>query len=109
MKIYMSYNQIPEFKDLSRQEISKMGSVYYFKSFLHWRHWLALCLLITCIVIWHRIIEDLLPFLFHTPTSESVSILLLIFWSAFGSFVYYQIVVREIRRLYCRDQNIKAE
>jgi hypothetical protein len=109
MKIYMSFSQIPEFKNLSKREISRVSRIYYFKSFLHWRHWLAFGLAITCITIWYWIVEDMLPSVLQVSTSESISILLLIFWSALGGSVYFQIVTDAIRHLYCRDQNIKVE
>ena len=109
MKIYISFSQIPEFKNLSKREVSRVSRIYYFKSFLHWGHWLAFGLTITCVMIWGWIVEEMLPSVLQVSASDAVSILLLIFWSALGGFVYFQIVTHAIRHLYCRDQNIKAE
>jgi hypothetical protein len=109
MKIYKSYSQIPEFKGLSKWEVYKVSRVYYLKSFLHWAHWIAFGLVITCIMIWYWVVEYMLPYIFHLRTPETISLLLLIFWSAIGGFLYGQIITHTIRYLYCRDQKIKTD
>ena len=104
MKIYMSTRLLPEFKDMPRWDHFKLSRLYYLKSFLDWRHWLAFIPAIACIVLWGYMVGDFLPAITNGPVSEEVSVLLLAVLSMLAGLFYTQIVIRVIQDLYRRDK-----
>lgn len=105
MGFYLSYKQIPEFKDLPEREALRQYRIYYLRSFLHWENWLGLAFFVLCIAIWNWVVTSLLPTNGFFITDITKDILLVLF-SLIGVLVYLIIVNQKIRRLYQTEQVI---
>jgi hypothetical protein len=109
MKIYWFAWQIPEFADMPKSEAIRINRIYFFKSYLHFGHWIGMGVFAAAISIWDWMIQEALPFMLDVPfISERLELLLLVFWSGVGGFFYVQIVIATIRHIYRRDMKAKG-
>jgi hypothetical protein len=107
MNIFLSYRQIPEFRDLPRHDALRRYRICYLRSFLYWENWLGLLFLFLCIVGHDWLVRAILP-----PNSNFVTVVIeysvLIVLGFISALVYIILVNHRIRLIYQNDHIVLA-